>query len=357
MAHGFHELTVREVRPEAPDAVSVLFDVPEALRPAFAFRPGQHLTLRATIDGQDLRRAYSICSTPEGGLRVGVRKLEGGRFSTFVCERLRPGDRIQVMPPDGRFGVDPGGRHDYLLLAAGSGVTPILSICRAVLENEPESRVTMIYGNRATETIMFREELEDLKDRFIDRFELIHVLSRESQDVELLHGRIDAERLRRMARAGLIDPARHDAAFICGPGEMIETAAGALREMGMPEERIHFERFTPAEDAAPRPVSDAAARAAEQGAVIEAVLDGARKSFRVTRPGQTVLEAAQASGLEIPYSCAGGMCCTCRCKVVEGESEMAVNYSLEPWEVEAGYTLACQTRPRSERLVLDFDAV
>ncbi len=358
MSHRFHELSVRDVVRETDDAVSVLFDLPDELREEFAFRPGQHLTLRAVVDGEDLRRSYSICAAPGAGLRIGVRKVDGGRFSGFVCDSLKPGDAIQAMRPEGRFGVDVGGRHDYLLIAAGSGVTPLLSIARAVLEGEPDSVVTLVFGNRTTASIMFREELEDLKDRFLGRFSLIHVLSREEQDVEILHGRIDAERIARMARAGLIAPTEADGVFLCGPGDMIDSAASALADLGVPPERVHFERFTPADDAPPpRPVSREAAAAAARGARIEAILDGARRTFEVTAPGQTVLEAARAAGQEIPYSCAGGMCCTCRCKVVEGESEMAVNYSLEPWEVEAGFTLACQTRPKSATLVLDFDAV
>ncbi len=358
MSHEFHALKVRDVRRETEDAVSLLFDLPDDLRGAFAFRPGQYLTLRAQVGGEDLRRSYSICATPLGGLRVGVKKMPGGRFSSFVCDSVKAGDVFEVMRPEGRFGVEVGGRHDYLLIAAGSGVTPMVSIARSVLEGEPDSTVTLLFGNRTAETIMFREELEDLKDRHMGRFSLLHVLSRETQDSEILHGRLDAERVAAMVRTGLIDPMQADGVFLCGPGEMIDAVSGALGALGVPRERIHFERFTPAADAPPpRPASREAEEAAAHGVEVETLLDGARRSFRVTKPGQTVLEAAHEAGLELSYSCAGGMCCTCRCKVVEGKSEMAVNYSLEPWEVEAGYTLACQTRPKSGRLSLDFDAV
>ncbi|MFO7854319.1 MAG: 1,2-phenylacetyl-CoA epoxidase subunit PaaE [Paracoccaceae bacterium] len=357
MAPRFHSLEIGAVTRETPDAVSLAFKVPPELAPDFAFRPGQYLTLRAEIDGEDLRRSYSICAAPGEALRVGVKRIDGGRFSGFATA-LKPGDRLEVMPPEGRFGVAPGGRHDYLLVGAGSGITPLLSIARAVLAEEPESRVTLLYGNRDSGSIMFLEELEDLKDRHLDRFRLVHLLSRESQDVELLHGRLDAERLRTLARTGLIRPAEADGIFLCGPGDMTDAAAEALQALGAPAGRIHFERFTPAADAPPpKPASDAARQAAEEGATVSTILDGARRSFPLRGEGETVLEAAHKAGLELPYSCAGGMCCTCRCRVVEGEAEMAVNYSLEPWEVEAGFILACQARPRTRELTLDFDAV
>jgi ring-1,2-phenylacetyl-CoA epoxidase subunit PaaE len=352
----FHDLTVAAVRRETPDAVSVTFDVPEALARDYAFRPGQYLTLRATIDGEDLRRSYSICAAPGEGLRVGVKRLEGGRMSAFVNDRLKPGDRLAVMTPEGRFGVAPG-PGDWLLIGAGSGVTPLISLARALLA-VPEAEVTLLYGNRDTASIMFREELDDLKDRHLGRFRLIHALSREAQDVPLFHGRLDAARLTALARAGVIDPKGAAGVFICGPGEMIDAGVAAMAALGVAPDKVHHERFTPAADAPPpRPVSDAARRAAAQGAQVAAILDGARRSFAVTEPGQTVLEAAHAAGLELPFSCAGGMCCTCRCKVVEGAAEMAVNYSLEPWETAAGFVLACQARPSTPTLVLDFDAV
>lgn len=355
MAPRFRELTIAEVRRETPDAVSLAFEAaPEG---EWAFRPGQHLTLRRPLDDEgEVRRSYSICSAPGEPLRVGIKRVEDGRFSEWACEALRPGDRIEAMPPEGRFGVAPGGAHDYLLIGAGSGITPLIAIASAVLEGEPESTVTLVYGNRDAASIMFREALEDLRDRHLTRFRLIHVLSREAQDVELLHGRIDGDRLRAMASGGLIEVEGCDGAFLCGPGEMIDAASETLSELGLPAENIHFERFTPAPDAAPpKPASERARAAAAAGARISTILDGATRSFPL-RDG-TVLEAAQEAGLELPFSCAGGMCCTCRCKVVEGEAEMAVNYSLEPWEVEAGYVLACQARPTTPRLVLDFDQV
>ncbi len=357
MALKFHDLKVAEIRRETPDAVAIAFQPPEDAD--FSFTPGQYLTLRLEVDGQDIRRSYSICS-PLGAkrLEVGVKRVADGRFSSFVHEKLSVGDTIRVLPPDGRFTAPIGGSHVYLLIAAGSGITPLISIARSVLEGEPESSVTLVYGNRDTASIMFRETLEDLKDRHMGRFNLIHVLSREAQDVELLHGRIDPMRLKALAETGAIDPAGSDAVFLCGPGEMIDGLSEALVGLGAAPERILHERFTPAEDAAPpRPPSAAAKKAAEAGVVVEALLDGARQRFEITKKGQKVLDAAHEAGLELPYSCAGGMCCTCRCRIVEGAGEMAVNYSLEQWEIDAGFTLACQLRPTTRKLVLDFDAV
>ena len=358
-ASRFHELTVAAIDRQTADLVVLAFDVPDALRSAFTFRPGQYLTLAAQIDGEELRRSYSICSAPgETALRVGVKKMADGRFSGFVNEKLEVGQRLRVMPPEGRFTASRiGGRHDYLLIAAGSGITPMLSIASTVLGHEPESTVSLVYGNRQTASIMFREELEDLKDRHLGRFALVHVLSREKQDVELLTGRIDGERIAAMAGRGLIDPLGADGVFLCGPGEMIDDVAAALAVLGVAEDKIRFERFTPAGEVAPRrPPSEAARQAVADGVAVEVVLDGVRRAFPMGESTASVLDAAHEAGLELPYSCAGGMCCTCRCRVVEGTAEMAVNYSLQPWEIEAGFTLACQSRPTSKRLVLDFDA-
>ncbi len=355
----FHSLTVCDIERQTPDSVAISFELPGDDAEDFAFRPGQYVTLRTVIDGQEIRRPYSICCTPGiGRLRVGVKQVEGGVFSTFVNEKLSAGDIIEVMPPEGRFGIDIGGSHDYLLVAAGSGITPILAIARSVLEREPKSTVTLVFGNRATGSIMFLEELEDLKDRFLGRFTLIHVLSRETQDVDILNGRVDKDRLGDLTRHGLIDPKGADSIFVCGPGDMIEGVQQALVGLGVDEARIHFERFTPADGQEPRKAPSAATQAAAAAGIeVETILDGLRQTFEIANPEDTVLTAAQAAGIDLPYSCAGGMCCTCRCKVVEGKGEMAVNYSLEPWEIEAGYTLACQTRPTTKKLVLDFDAV
>ena len=326
----FHTLTVTAVTELAPGAVALDFAVPGT---GFDWHPGQYLTLRATVGGEDIRRSYSIASLPGEAMRVGVKQVEGGAFSTFA-QSLAAGDSIQVMPPEGRFVWR--GESD-VPLAAGA-------------------RVTLVYGTRNFASILFRDTLDALKDRYLDRFTLIHVLSREPQDVPLLNGRITGDKIAALARAGALDLAAAEGVFLCGPGEMIDDVAATLSGLGVPEVRVHFERFFQEGEAPRAPRSAEAQAAAEAGATVEVILDGARRSFTVTAQDDTVLDAAARAGLELPYSCKGGMCCTCRCKVAEGAAEMAVNYSLQPWELDAGFTLACQTRPTTDRLVLDFDA-
>lgn len=354
-APRFHELSLADVRPETADAVALSFDIPTDLKDEYAFTPGQYLTLRARIEGEDVRRSYSICS-PLGAktLDVGVKRIEGGRFSSHALT-LKPGDRLEVMTPQGRFTAPVGGAHNYLLLAAGSGITPMVSIARSVLEGEPDSTVTLCYANRTTESVMFRTELDDLKDRFLTRFLLTHVMDEEAQDVELFNGRLDAEKLNTLATRGLIAPAEYDAIYVCGPQPMIEAASAALKDLGVSEDRIRYELFTPS--GAPPVASARAIERPAEGTEVEVVLDGARRSFRLTADDESVIEAAAHAGLDLPYSCANGMCATCRCKLTEGEADMVQNFSLEPWEQEAGYILACQAQPKSAKIVLDFDAV
>ncbi|MDX5382306.1 MAG: 2Fe-2S iron-sulfur cluster-binding protein [Rhodobacterales bacterium] len=347
----FHNLTIREVHRETPDSVAISFDVPQALADVFAWVPGQYLTLRATVDGQDIRRSYSIASLPGRPLTVGIKHVDGGAFSSFA-QGLKVGDHMQVMPPEGRFVCKDEAR--LVLIAAGSGVTPMVAMAADALARGAE--VTLIYGNRNTGSIMFREALDGLKDRYVDRFTMIHILSREPQDVALLNGRITGEKVAALARAGAVDLMGADGVFLCGPGDMIDDVAAMLEGQGISKDRIHFERFFQAGEAPRAPRSAAAEAAAAHGVTVEVVLDGTRRQFTVDAGDDNVVDAAERQGLELPYSCKGGMCCTCRCKVAEGSAEMAVNYSLEPWELEAGFTLACQARPTSDRLVLDFDA-
>lgn len=347
----FHDLSVAEVRPEGPEAVAIRFDLPKDARDGFGFAPGQYLTLRAEVGGADIRRSYSIASLPGEGLWVGVKHVPGGAFSGFA-QGLRPGDRVQVMPPEGRF-TDPGCAR-LLLVAAGSGITPMVALAGAALARGAE--VTLVYGNRRSETIMFREVLERLKDRYLDRFTLVHVMSREAQDVPLLNGRIDGDKIARLAAAGVIDPAGVDGVFLCGPGEMIDAVEAACRDLGVSRERIHHERFYMAGETPRAPRSAEAEAAMAGGVAVEVVLDGATRRFAMAEGDESVLAAGERQGVDLPYSCRGGMCCTCRCRVTEGRAEMAVNYSLEPWELEAGFVLACQARPLTDRLALDFDA-
>ena len=357
----FHSLKIADVRQETEDAVSVAFDVPPEARDAFSFAPGQYLTLRADVNGAPVQRTYSICSgLDEGELRVAIKRVDGGVFSNFANDNLSAGMELDVMAPDGRFTAVPSAEvaHHYVAFSAGSGITPIFSIVKTMLRNEPDSTFTLFYGNRDRASVIFREQLEDLKDRFMERFTLVHVLSREGQDVDLLHGRLDADRIQRFAASGLFDPPAVSCFFLCGPGNLIAENRLTLENLGVPSDRIRFELFTPAEGSPPPKARSQEARAAaEKGVAIEAVLDGASRSFIMGTQDDNVVDAAHRHGIELPFSCKGGMCCTCRCKVRDGSVEMAANYSLEPWELEAGYVLACQARPLTEKLVLDFDEV
>ena len=352
-----HDLTVARVDRITPDAVAVAFELPEALAERFAFAPGQYLTLETELDGQKVRRSYSICSGPQDPLRVGIKKVEGGRFSTFAHERLEPGRTLRVMPPMGRFVVldEPRPLH-HVAFAAGSGITPILAIAGHVLERRPDDRFTLFYGNRRMADVMFLEELHRLKDRYMGRLVLHHFLSRESSDVPFSRGRLDGAKIRALADARVVEPSDLDVAYVCGPGDMIDAVTEGLLEVGVPRDRVRFERFTPAGEPAPARVEASPAPAPSGAAEVEVEvrLDGVVRSFPLTGD-EGVIEAASKAGVDVPWSCHGGMCSTCRCKLVEGEATMAVNYALEPWELERGYILACQARPKSARLVLDFD--
>lgn len=357
MALQFYDLTIASVDAQGVDGIALGLEIPKELADTFAFVPGQYLTLRAEVDGEDIRRSYSICSAlSEHNRRVGIRVLEDGKFSSYA-NTLEVGKTISAMPPQGRFVAEIGGNHDYLLIAAGSGITPILSIAKSVLEGEPESQITLVYGNKTTASIMFREELEELKDRFMERLSLLHVLSRENQDVDLGNGRIDAEKLKSMHERGAIQPKAYHGIYLCGPQEMIESCSATLVEMGASKDKIHFELFTPADGVGIS--AEKRAKKQEQAAgnvEVVTILDGTSRTFKMDGKAATVLGAAHDAGIELPFSCAGGMCCTCRCHVSEGEAEMDVNYSLEQWELDAGFILACQARPKTTRLVLDFDA-
>lgn len=354
MAIEFHRLTVADVRRETPEAVSIAFAVPPELKDAYRFTPGQHLTLRREVNGAEVRRSYSICVSPDDNeLRVAVKKVEGGQFSTLANETIKKGDIIDVMTPQGRFGiaVDPQAARTYVAIVAGSGITPVMSILRTVLTHEPKSRVVLIYGNRTTQSIIFREALEDVKDRFMGRFTVHHVLSRERQEIALLDGRIDGGKLDTLLHTLPQDGIDH--AFLCGPGGLIEDGKEALLRAGVPAERIHVEYFsTDGSPIATRPPYSADA----QEANVDIVLNGSHHSIPV-RGGESIVDAGLRAGLEMPYSCRGGMCCTCRAKVTDGEVRMDTNYSLEPWELEAGYVLTCQSHPVTAKVTLDYDQV
>ena len=353
----FHALRIANVRRETADTVSLAFDVPDALRDGFAFQPGQYLTLRTVLDGEELRRSYSICSgLDDGEVRVAIKLVRDGRFSAWAHGALQPGHAIEVMPPQGRFTValDRSAARTYLGVAAGSGITPVLSILRSVLTREPGSRFVLLYGSRATAGIIFREALEELKDRFMARLTVVHVLSREQQDVPVLSGRLDGARVTALLR-GLVDVPRIDEAFLCGPEAMIEEVSSTLADAGLAPDHIHSERFTTGIPfpARPRPFQQPGAA---PFAVATVVSDGIRTAVPIEE-GETVLDAALRAGLDLPYSCRGGMCSTCRARVSDGAVRMDVNYGLEPWETEAGYVLTCQARPTTARVLVDYDQV
>jgi|UniRef100_C6BKZ5 ring-1,2-phenylacetyl-CoA epoxidase subunit PaaE len=362
MTPQFHPLRVAEVRGETADTISVRFDVPDDLRNTYRFTQGQFLTLRVPpgqLAGHDeLRRSYSICCAVQdydrhGELRVAVKRVDAGVFSNHLHDRIRVGQTLDVLPPDGRFFVPlaaESARH-YVAFAAGSGITPILSLIKTTLAAEPGSRFTLVYGNRSVDSIIFAEALEDLKDRYLDRFALYHVLSRQPQEVTLFNGRLDADKVRAFL-ATLIPPADIDAAFICGPSSMIDAVERALVEAGVPRARVHAERFgVPVGDGPVKPRQ----RAAVAGEVaLTVVLDG--KSHEVPMSGDAkVLDSALGAGLDLPYACKGGVCCTCRAKVLEGRVEMEKNFTLEDWEIEQGFVLTCQARPLTQRVVVSYD--
>src|SRR6201996_2587735 len=353
----FHRLVVNDLRRETPDAVSLTFAIPQELADDYSFTPGQYLTLRTMMDGEEVRRSYSICSGPnDGELRIAVKKVDGGAFSNWAADELKTGDELDVMTPTGRFGVAsmPEEARVYIGFAAGSGITPILSIVKGVLAREPKSRFFLFYGNRSTEGVMFCEALEELKDRFLQRFSLFHVISGEEQDIPILHGRLDGEKVRVLLRS-LVPAASVDHVFICGPTGMSDDLETTCRDIGLAEDRIHVERFASGVGGKPRPKA-VIAPSAPAKAMASLVVDGKRREVPGAEGG-SILDAALRAGMDLPFACKGGMCSTCRAKLVEGEAEMEVNYSLEPWELKAGFILTCQARPVSQKVAVDYDHV
>ena len=359
----FYDLQVARVRPEAAGSVAIALRVPEALLASFDFQPGQYLTLRSKIDGADIRRCYSICCThshlqTHRELVVGIRPMAGGVFSNWAATQLKAGDMLAVMPPDGRFvSKRPRSLH-RVGFAAGSGITPILSIMASTLEDQPDAKFTLVYGNRSMASVMFNEALQDLKDRYADRLTLIHILSRQAQEVDLLQGRIDGDKVRAII-ASLLPVASMDEVFVCGPEAMIDATEKALQGAGVPAKQVHCERFTSPTLQALTPQARQTAATGVQlsttGPVaLTVLLDGKAHALRMGRDDH-VLDAAMSAGLDLPFSCKGGVCATCRCKVIEGSVTMDRNFGLEPWETEQGFVLSCQSRPSSERVTVSFD--
>ena len=352
----FYSLTVAQVKQETRDAIAVRFTVPNALRETFHFTQGQHLTLRTDINGEDLRRSYSICSAVQDDeLRIAIKRTPGGAFSTWANDTLKPGYAIDVMPPMGHFNtpLSPDNRKAYLGFAAGSGITPMLSIIKTTLATEPHSHFTLVFGNRSSANVIFREELTDLKDVYRERLNLVYVMSREQQDIELFNGRITREKCDQLFEHW-IRVADHDAAFVCGPEGMMHEVSEALVAHGMPKSAIKVELF-----AASIPKHQHAAHArpvvGHQECEVTLIIDGNHRSFTMAKDKESLLDAGLKQGIDMRYSCKGGVCSTCRAKVLEGKVEMDVNFALEDYEIARGFVLTCQSFPVSDRVVIDFD--
>ena len=348
----FHAVTIKEVRRETEDAVSIALNLPED-GVDFSFLPGQYLTLKANIGGEEVRRSYSVCVAPhEGELRVAVKEIEGGKFSTYANRELKAGDSIESMAPTGNFTWTPASTAAHVVgWAAGSGITPVISIAKSVLASDDTSTVTLFYGNKNSNSIIFKDAIDDLKNTYLDRFEVHHVLSREDQGTDHLKGRIDAAKAEKFAQS-LIDLNKVTAHYLCGPQEMIETVSAKLESMGTVKSNIHFELFNtlvPSKDA--RAASE---ERASTKASVTIVLDGEETHFEMG-PKDHVLDAALDAGADVPYACKGAVCCTCRAKVLEGSAEMVMNYALVDDEVKEGYILTCQSHATSDRLVVSFD--
>jgi ring-1,2-phenylacetyl-CoA epoxidase subunit PaaE len=360
LATHFHQLTIADIRKETPDCVSIAFEVPAALKDAYRFRQGQNLTLRTVMNNEEVRRSYSICSCPaDNELRVAIKKAPYGKFSIWANNMLKKGDVLEVMPPTGTFytELDSAHKKKYLAFAAGSGITPVISIIKTTLLTEPNSTFTLVYGNQNRNNIIFKEQLEALKNKYIDRLAIHFLLSREQTDATIYSGRIDAGKLNQLSEK-LIDVHGMDDTFICGPEQMIFTVMDWLQQQGIDKKKIHFELFT-----TPGQKTEVSSRKSEAGkeegttekSKVTVKLDGIAFDFELPFDGETVLEAALQQGADLPFSCKGGVCSTCKAKLIEGKVDMDTNYALEQEEVDAGYILTCQSHPRTEKVVIDFD--
>ena len=358
MSTRFHPLRVVNVSAETDEAIALTLEPSEDARDLFAFRPGQHLTLRKEIGGQDIRRNYSLFVSPaEGKLRVAIKRINGGLFSGWAMSGLKPGDIIESMAPRGHFtwAFEAEKRRNYVAFAAGSGITPVLSLIKTGLLVEPHSQFTLLYGNRTSSSIMFLEDIAALKDRYLSRLQIYHFLDAESDDIELFNGRLDRERIASVLQT-LVDPAQVDAAFICGPGPMMDTAEAALRDAGVDADTIMVERFSVG-----RPAGDEAAAAQDtqrqaEGVMIQVAIDGRRRLVAFDAAMGNILDSARAAGLPAPFACKAGVCATCRAKLVAGEVHMLANYGLSKEEVASGYILTCQAVPLGAGVAVDYDA-
>jgi len=357
MSTDFHELRIADIRQDTEDAVIVSFELPSSLRETYRFEPGQHLTLRALVEGSDLRRSYSICSGEnDDSIFIGVRKVPGGVFSTWLHEQAKPGLSIAVMPPQGRFCVKrtaPAGRN-YLGIAGGSGITPILSILKSLLARDPGSHFTLIYGNRSQKSTMFKEEIEDLKNRYMTRLVLHLVFSREQMDAPLNSGRLNREKIAEFL-ASVVDPADVDQVYICGPNDMNDEAEKAALAAGIAEDRVHIERYGVPVARSTRDVEEPDVTDELTGSRLLIIRDGLSREIEFRKGDKSVLEAAANAGLDVPFSCKAGVCATCRAKLLEGNVRMTRNFALERSEIESGFILTCQAHPLTPRIVVSFD--
>ncbi len=357
----FHTLTVAEVRAEANDTMHVLFDVPESARDAFAFEPGQYLTFAAEIDGAEVRRSYSICAAVGEPLAVAIKKIDGGAFSEYAHETFAPGALVQALPPAGEFSprLDPARARKYLLIAAGSGITPVISIAKTILAVEPQSEVTLLYGNRRSQDIIFRDQLLWMKNRYLTRLQWINIFSQETQEAPILNGRINNRKGGELNQH-LIDIVGYDEFFLCGPEGMISEVSRGLRGTGIDEENIHYELFFASPEDARQAIEKHQARAREYAGLTTEVRvrsGGREVVFDLTADGENILDGAMENGLELPFSCKGGVCATCKAKVLEGQVDMDLNHALSADEVADGFVLTCQAHPISDKVVVDFDVI
>ena len=357
MSIHFHPLRIKKINKETDQCVSVEFEVPKKLAEAFQFKQGQSLTMRTILNGEEVRRTYSLCSSPlDNKWSVAIKKVEGGSFSIFANESLKEGDELEVMEPVGKFytELDQANKKNYLAFAAGSGITPVISIIKTTLRAEPGSTFTLVYGNRSRSSIIFFEDLEGLKNKFIDRFNLINILSREKTDSQINFGRIDIGKLTELEK--LVDYKKMDEIFICGPEEMIFCVKNFLEQKEISEKKIHFELFTTSGQKKSKVKSQESKIEGGPSSKITVKLDGRSFDFDLSlNSDTTILDAALKQGADLPFACKGGMCCTCKAKLLEGEVEMDVHWGLEHEEIERGYILTCQSHPKTEKVVVDFD--
>jgi len=359
---NFYTLKIADVQPETETAIAVTFAVPAELEAKFNFIQGQFLTLRAMIDGEDVRRSYSICSgVNDGHMRVGIKRVKNGKFSNFANDTFKPGMEIEVMPPQGSFytEVKADQSKNYMCIAAGSGITPMISILKTVLSTEADSKVTLIYGNRRSNSVMFKDELNFVKNRYMNRFKWINIMDYEDQGADLLNGRIDNAKGYALQKAGLINIKEVDEAFICGPESMMSEVSRGFRLEGLTDDQIHYELFANSSADSKEMLEKAAARKEQFGeekmSKVTVKSDGRAVMFDLAAVGENILDAGMNNGLDLPYSCKAGVCSTCKCKLVEGEVDMDISHGLEKHEIEAGYILSCQAHPISETVVVDFD--